>query len=261
MKRNLLLYLVILSLLCACAKQKAPSRTTPPPPSKTIILPETGKGALPAPYEVNGTRYYPLPESHGFIQYGKASWYGGKFQGRPTANGESYDMHKMTAAHKTLPFGTIVRVKNLFNKKSTVVRINDRGPFVKGREIDLSYAAAKEIGLVGPGVAEVQILALAREVGKLHSNDEAKPIVELRDFQKGEFTIQVGAFQDKNNALSLADRLKVIYKYVNVTLYTDGAGRTYYRVRASKSKTLEQAGKIEKKLEDMGFRGAFIVRI
>lgn len=261
MKRRFFLYLVILGLMCSCAKQKTSFRSAPPPSPETIILPKTGKWTPPAPYEVNGTRYYPLPISHGFVQYGKASWYGRKFQGRPTSSGEPYDMHKMTAAHKTLPLGTIVRVTNLSNKKSTIVRINDRGPFVKGREIDLSYAAAKEIGLVGPGVTEVRVTALAKEVGKLHSKDETRPVVEVQDFQRGEFTIQVGAFQDKNNALGLADRLKVIYDYVNVSVYENGDGKTYYRVRASKSQTLKEAGKTEKRLEDMGFKGAFIVRI
>jgi len=261
MNRRFLLYLVTLASLYSCAEQKAPFKTVPPPPPETIILPKTKKGVPPAPYEVNGTRYYPLPISHGFVQYGKASWYGRKFQGRPTASGESYDMDKMTAAHKTLPLGTIVRVTNLSNKKSTIVRINDRGPFVKGREIDLSYAAAKEIGLVGLGVTEVKVMALAKEVGKLHSKDETRPIVEMQDFQRGEFTIQVGAFQDKNNAMSLANRLKVLYNYVNVTLYKNGNGMTYYRVRVSKSQTLKQAEKFKKKLEDMGLKGAFIVRI
>ena len=213
------------------------------------------------PYEINGIRYYPLPDSQGFIHSGKASWYGKKFHGRPTASGEIYDMYQKTAAHKTLPLGTVVKVTNLSNKRSTIVRINDRGPFIKGREIDLSYMAAKEIGLVGPGLAEVKIVALAKEIGKPHGKGEGRPVVELTDFERGEFTIQVGAFQDKGNALNLVDRLKVIYEHVTVTRFAGAEGCAYYRVRVSRSQTLRQAGEIEKRLEDMGFNGAFIVRL
>ena len=95
------------------------------------------------PYTVAGTTYYPLESAKGFEETGVASWYGGKFHGRKTASGEKYNQNKMTAAHKTLSFGTKVRVKNLENGKSAVVQVNDRGPFKKGRVIDLSRAAAK----------------------------------------------------------------------------------------------------------------------
>ncbi len=94
------------------------------------------------------------------IQKGQASWYGGKFHGRKTASGEVYDMNQMTAAHKTLPFGTIVRVKNLKNGKTVQVRINDRGPFVKGRIIDLSQAAAIKIDMTRDGVVPVEVVVL-----------------------------------------------------------------------------------------------------
>ncbi len=101
--------------------------------------------------------------SHGpAVQHGKASWYGKAFHGRPTASGERYDMHAPTAAHKTLPFGTRVRVTNLDNGKQTVVRINDRGPFVKGRIIDLSYGAAKKIQMLQAGVVRVKLEILSR---------------------------------------------------------------------------------------------------
>jgi rare lipoprotein A len=157
--------------------------------------------------------------------------------------------------------GTHVLVLNLSNKKSSVVRINDRGPFVKGRIIDLSYAAAKEIGIVGPGVVRVKIVALGKEVGKLQSEHGPRPMVELADLERGEFTIQVGAFEDRENALTVADRLKVIFDYVHIAIYMDKDKKTIYKVQVSRSKTLTQAGKIEKKLEDMGFTEAFIVRI
>jgi len=257
--RRLFLYVIVMFFLFACAKEKRYVETVPPPRLKTIVLPE--KARKTRPYIINGKRYYPLPDSHGFVQYGKASWYGKKFHGRPTANGEIYDMYKKSAAHKTLPMDTYVKVLNPLNKKHTIVRINDRGPFVKGRIIDLSYKAAKEIDLIGPGVTDVKIVALGKEVGTSASKSEATPILELMDMKKGEFTIQVGAFQDKGNALRLADRLKVIFDYVKVSEYVDENKKTLYRVHVSKSGTLTRAGEIEKKLEDMGFSGAFIMRI
>lgn len=109
------------------------------------------------PYTVAGTTYYPLESAKGFEETGVASWYGGKFHGRKTASGEKYNQNKMTAAHKTLPFGTKVRVKNLENGKSAVVQVNDRGPFKKGRVIDLSRAAAKKLDMLQTGTAKVRI--------------------------------------------------------------------------------------------------------
>lgn len=261
MKKQLYICLIPVFLLFACARGKPYVHVVKPPPPKTITLPKTAMEEIPGSYVVNGARYYPLPDSHGFVQFGKASWYGKEFHGRPTSNGEIYDMHKKTAAHKTLPLGTYVKVLNLSNNRHTIVRINDRGPFVKGRIIDLSYASAKEITLIGPGVTDVKITALGKQVGKSTSKIGAKPIVELKDLKEGDFTIQVGAFKDKNNALRLADRLKVIFDYVNISKYIDKDDITLFRVHVSKSHTLTQAGEIEKRLEDMGFTEAFIVRI
>ncbi|MBF0357734.1 MAG: septal ring lytic transglycosylase RlpA family protein [Magnetococcales bacterium] len=116
---------------------------------------KTGK-----PYDVFGVTYYPLKSSEGFEQEGLASWYGKKFHNRLTANGEIYDMHSITAAHKTLPLPTWVRVHNLDNHRSMVLRINDRGPFVADRIIDLSYAAAKVLGVDKKGIARVRVIAL-----------------------------------------------------------------------------------------------------
>jgi rare lipoprotein A len=258
MKRLLFLFFILTFLTPACSRSvyhiKGPSES-----KKVAILPGD-KGKL-KPYEVHGKRYYPVPSAYGFTQTGKASWYGKKFHGRPTASGEIYNMYGKSAAHKTLPLGTYVKVTNLSNRKVTIVRVNDRGPFIKGRIIDLSYTAAKEIDLVNAGVAKVKVIALAPEVGKTKPEKGAKPLVEITDLESGEFTIQVGAFQDKNNAEKIAERLKIIFSFVQVTTYVDDQRRTLHRVHASKSKTLTQAEKIEKKLEEMGFKAAFIVRI
>jgi rare lipoprotein A len=259
MKKSLFLILLILVLSISCARERSYVRVEKP--RKTVALEETRDGKLPKPYVVNGKRYYPLPDAEGFVQFGKASWYGKKFHGRPTASGEIFDMYKKSAAHRTLPLDTYVRVLNLTNRKSTVIRVNDRGPFIKGRVIDLSYSAAKEIDLIGPGVADVKVVALGREAGGIGSGSKRKPLLEVGDFKRGEFTIQVGAFEHKTNASRLAERLRVIFSYVNITTFVDGNNRTLHRVHVSKSKTLEKAGEVEKRLEEMGFIQAFIVRI
>jgi rare lipoprotein A len=264
MKKSLAAYLIVIACfsLGACAREKPYVKPHRPPGPETVVIPRTEKGELPKPYQVNGERYYPLPDAEGFVEYGTASWYGGKFHGRPTASGETYDMYKKTAAHRILPLQTYTMVTNLSNKKQTVVRINDRGPFVKGRVIDLSYAAGKEIGLIGPGTAEVKVVALGKEVGSMKTGEgPGRPIVERKDLKKGPFTIQVGAFQDRKNARNLADRLRVLFDYVAVSVYVDESGRTFYRVRISKSDTLGEAKALEKKLERMGFSEAFVVSL
>lgn len=232
-----------------------------PLPQKVIPLPVTRTGEDFGAYTFGRSKYYPLPDPYSFVQYGRASWYGKKFHGRLTASGEVYDMHALTAAHKTLPLGTVVRVVNLSNGKSAVVRVNDRGPFVKDRIIDLSYAAAKKIGLVGPGVAEVKITALGKQVGMTKSGGMSRPLVAVPDFTLGVFTVQVGAFQKKANALYLAEQLRAIYDHVDISMYVDGNRRKLYRVRVSRTKSLTAAAQIERRLEDMGFEDAFIVRI
>ena len=261
MKKIHLLFLVILLTSFSCARDRSYIKDTTPPVSKTVMLGKKPETAVPDSYMVNGERFYPLPDSVGFVENGKASWYGKKFHGHHTANGEIYDMHKKTAAHKILPFGTYVKVSNLSNNRHTIVRINDRGPFVKGRIIDLSYEAAKEIGLIGPGVAIVKVTALGREVGEAMSEEGPKPLVELKDLQAGEFTVQVGSFMEKDNALRLAGRLKVIFDYVEISTYSDENKKVFFRLHVSRSESLDKAAVFEKRLEDMGFTDAFIVRI
>ena len=124
------------------------------------------------------------------FQEGLASWYGGKFQGRRTASGEIYDKNKFTAAHKTLPFGMLVKVTNMENGKSATVRINDRGPFVEGRIIDLSQAAATEIGMTGKGLVQVRIEPFEDSV------------------PANRYSIQLGAYREIGNARRLMNRLE-----------------------------------------------------
>jgi len=261
---NRFLFPLLLLILCAaasCAGPRESFKWPPPPEKKTVVIPPGKLGPGFKPYVINGERYYPLPDSQGFVQTGEASWYGRKFHGRPTASGETYDMYQKTAAHKTLPLGTYVRVLNLRNRKQTVARVNDRGPFMKGRIIDLSYAAARDIGLVGPGLAKVRVEALGRQVGENDSRFGKEPVIEARDLGKGNFTVQIGAFSQKENALRLARRLKVIYHYVRIEVYEPPAGTTLYRLRVGRSTTLKEAAEIEKKLESLGFEEAFVVSL
>ncbi len=245
----------ILICVCSCSGHKKQVKIRDYEGSAIIL---SGKHK---PYSVNGITYYPLPASKGFVQEGMASWYGKEFHGRRAANGEIFNMYDKTAAHKTLPFGTYVRVKNLSNQKEVVVRITDRGPFIKERVIDLAYSAAKDIGLIGPGVAKVRLVALSEEVGKVGSGDDSKPLVKPKDFKRGQFTIQVGAFENADNAKRLADRLKVIFEPVNVTKYLSNEGKTIYRVRVSLSDDLTKADQVVQKLEYLGFSETFIVAL
>jgi len=158
-----------------------------------------------------------LPRAgQGGVEVGVASWYGGEFHGRPTSSREVFDMNDMTAAHRTLPFGTHVMVTNLENDRSVIVRINDRGPFVRGRVIDLSYAAARVLGLVGPGTARVRLETL-------RGVREPAP-------RSAAIWLQVGAFSVQENAYALKKRLDETYPGIAVTTFKTESG-TYYRVR------------------------------
>jgi len=223
----------------------APSSSPPPkqPPG------------YPKPYKVWGKWYQPLPDAEGFRQRGLASWYGKDFHGKKTSNGEIYNMYAMTAAHKTLPLGTHVRVHNLENGKKTDVRINDRGPFVRGRIIDLSYTAAKKVGLVGPGTAKVEIFVLGSPTTT--DGGTSRSYVQ-QDLYSGNFTFQVGAFLNRENAERLKRELAQSFKNAHVTEYDNGE-QIFYRVRVGKVTTLEQAGKYEEYLIQNGFPDAFVV--
>ena len=207
----------------------------------------------PKPYRVAGKWYQPVSHAKGFQQRGIASWYGEKFHGKKTSNGEIYDMYAVTAAHKTLPLGTYVHVRNLDNGNEIMVRINDRGPFVQGRIIDLSYTAAKKIGITTSGTAPVVIIALdANNRQPLNNKNESV------DYYKGNFTFQIGAFGDKQNALRLKEKLDQTYKNAHVSEYDNGQ-EILYRVRVGKASSLEQAVEYEKALIQHGFKDVFIV--
>lgn len=173
------------------------------------------------------------PVANAAIGRGVASWYGPNFNGRPTANGERYDMHEMTAAHPTLPFGTLVEVRNVSNGRSAVVRINDRGPYKKSRVIDLSYAAARSIGVVQSGTATVELFL----ANSLAGGSTAPP----------RFTVQVGAFSDAERAASMQQDLARIYP--ETTVHADG---TWNRVQVGLFNDRQQAETVRRELAAMG---------
>ncbi len=196
-----------MALLAACM----PTRYQPPPPpaGPASHLPSPGLGLAqppatsprgrgnPAFYEVFGRRYQVLPSSRGYRDEGLASWYGEAFHGRPTSDGTTYNMHGLTAAHKTLPLPTRVLVTNLDNGRQVVVTVNDRGPFVEGRVIDLSYGAARELDMVHTGVAPVRIEALAENPA---AGDTPPPASAMY--------LQVGAFGSRDNAMRFKRQLQ-----------------------------------------------------
>ena len=224
--------------------------------STVEVSPPTSPGH-PKPYKIGKTWYKPLPHAQGFRQQGKASWYGAEFHGKKTANGEIYNMYAMTAAHKTLPFDTYVSVKNLENNRAIEVRINDRGPFARGRIIDLSYTAAKNLGIVGPGTANVEIVAFTRSIQSdmSSSNTESYPATDLYE---GIFTVQIGAFGEMKNAEKLKRELARTYKNVYITSYFNGSN-TFYRVKVGKYTSLAQANRFERIMIQNGYKNAFAI--
>lgn len=221
------------------------------------------KAGNKSPYTVLGKTYTVLPSSRGYRGEGQASWYGLKFHGHKTSNGETYDIYEMTAAHKTLPIPCYVKVTNKDNGKSAIVRVNDRGPFHEGRIIDLSYAAATKLGFIGKGTANVVVEAIdVREwqanstytaiapvslgeeiiettstvpgpapVAASYSQPVAAPAVAsqpLMEVQPGYILLQVGAYLEEAMAHSVQKKLAVTY--ANAVSIESGRDR-YHRVR------------------------------
>ena len=179
-----------------------------------------------------------------YTEEGIASWYGVPFDGRRASNGEIYDMRKLTAAHRTLPFDTVVRVTNLSNGKSTVVRITDRGPFVDNRIIDLSMAAAREIDSIGAGVVPVRLEIVSAGV----------------DPTSGFFTVQVGAFRDLSNAERLRERLNASYSPIFIQQY-DSPDGLFYRVRVGKVPGEDAAHQFGERLRNREGLTPMVVRL
>jgi rare lipoprotein A len=223
---SLVAFFLLLSFLTACGpkRQTVYERRMPPVEKREILKEERPPAET---IEKRETRV---------VQYGVASWYGTDFHGKATSSGEVYDMYQLTCAHNTFPLGTMVMVTNLENGRSVELKVNDRGPFVKERIIDLSYTAARILGIWEKGTAPVKVEGLG-------------PLIEPNQ----PFTLQVGSFTDEANARTLADQLRKSFENVYVAT-TETSTQKYHRVRIGPFETREQASAMAEKLSQVGFK-------
>lgn len=199
------------------------------------------------PYKVFGKKYIPFKKLGPFKEKGYASWYGKKYHGNKTSVGEVYDMYEMTAAHKTLPLPCFVKVTNLKNNKTVIVRVNDRGPFIKDRIIDLSYAAAHRLDIIEKGSEEVEIEVIIPDLGKLNKSDDQA------------FFLQVGAFSKKNNALELVSKIKAIHSNDKQDIKIIKKG-SLYSVVIGPSASEEEAKNLSAIISSTLKQNAFIIK-
>ncbi|HEY7739245.1 MAG TPA: septal ring lytic transglycosylase RlpA family protein [Steroidobacteraceae bacterium] len=237
MIRALPLLLLVLAALAACGSQ--PRR--PEAPGAGPRDEPRARNGNPPFYEVAGRRYVVLESAAGYVEQGVASWYGPDFHGKRTATGESYDMHAMTGAHPTLPLPTWVRVTNLQNGRSVDVRLNDRGPFAKNRVIDLSRAAAEQLGMIGSGTALVEVRSLASGAPPAQTPAPA-----------GQFYAQAGAFAEEDNARRLAGRLRAAGVAGVAVAEVRVDGRRLFRVRAGPVGSVEEFDRLTERLRAAG---------
>jgi rare lipoprotein A len=264
-------------LLCGCASS-GPERAVDVE-HEAIISPERTRAGNPPVYEVFGETYYVQNSSADYRERGVASWYGKDFHGRSTANGETYDMYALTAAHKTLPIPTWVEVTNLANGRRVIVKVNDRGPFVAGRIIDLSYAAATEIGMVNAGTASVEVRALGVPVGGdlpdarsfadrsfesprsgfslISEAAAAEPGPGDRPMQQ--VFAQVGAFSDRDNAARLVSRLKAGGQQNAFVLSQTVGSNELHRVRIGPLSDIAAFDDVRRDLIALGVRDSLLV--
>ncbi len=226
------------------------------PPAEVAKLPEPVPKVEPrarygnkATYVVLGKTYHVLASADGYDERGIASWYGDKFHGYMTSMLEPYDMYKFTAAHKTLPLPSYAEVTNLANGKSVIVRINDRGPFVPNRIIDLSYAAAVRIGIWPAGTGLVEV----RAIDPANPGREPPPIRQVRTGGSPEIYLQVGAYSDARNAQRVADAARRAgIRGVSIVSASVG-GRTVHRVRVGPLPDAASADAMSPRLAQLGF--------
>ena len=226
------------------------------------------------PYKIRGQWYYPA-EDYGYSEVGTASWYGEDFHAKYTANGEVYNMHTLTAAHRTLPLPSIVRVTNLENGRSLVLRVNDRGPFAKNRIIDISKRGAQLLGFQNKGTAKVRVEIMAEESKDLKqailNKTETKLAQQLPEDNtgavrsyasqqalKGKYFVQAGSFSSREVADNLTARLT---HFGNIsTMPADVNGNRYYRVRMGPYTCEADARKALAQIENFGVAGAAIIK-
>jgi rare lipoprotein A len=282
-----LLLIPLLMLLSACGTLTRPGGyyeddgPEASPPADIANIPDAVPKAEPRsasgnkPYSVYGVTYTPLADTSGYRERGVASWYGKKFHGRRTSSGEPYDMYAMTAAHKTLPLPSYVRVRNLQNDRSVVVRVNDRGPFLHNRLIDLSYAAAARLGILGTGTGVVEVEAVgpdepATQVVKTYPLQLIPPAAAAEEISAApapavspKLYLQVGAFTQRDNAVSLRDRLEreaLRPIFVQSSQANGGADAApVYRVRIGPLASVEEGDRLTQRVVQLGISDARIV--
>jgi len=274
--RNAFLIASTLAVLGGCAS--GGGQRSPELDHDSIITPERTRAGNPPVYEVFGETYYVRGDSADYRERGMASWYGKDFHGRSTANGETYDMHALTAAHKTLPIPTWVEVTNLTNGRRVIVKINDRGPFVAGRIIDLSYAAATELDMVNAGTTQVEVRALGVPVGsplpgvqvagtratqprpKFSLISEAAAAdLDSKLAATPQVFAQVGAFSSRENADRLVGRLRA-GGHGNAFVVSDTAGGgALHRVRIGPLAGVAAFDDVRRELGELGLRDSLLV--
>lgn len=253
--RSILALLVISAVLvmsgCGSIFSKSTYSPTPRVSQKQSGSQPKDYGPKTNPYTVMGKTYYPLKSAAGYDEVGIASWYGKDFHGKPTANGQTYNMYGISAAHKTLPLGTKVRVTNLHNNASAVMIINDRGPFVHGRIIDLSYGAAKALGTVSRGVAKVRVTALGSGPVRVKRAPSAVAKAPLHDPSGLKYYhVRVGAFSDRANADRLFRRLLTI-GFMEASISTEmRGGKQLHIVQAGTYTSKAKAEEVLEMLRD-----------
>lgn len=287
--RSFLLILLFISL-ASCGSNKTKDG---PPRSGSASIPELPDDAIPRreprskygngpTYEVFGKRYTVMASSSNYKERGVASWYGKKFHGNLTSNREPYDMYAMTAAHTTLPLPTYVRVRNLSNNRSVVVRVNDRGPFVSNRIIDLSYSAALKLDMVKDGTSLVEVEAISFDAppgdrptrqtspapppqpapkpepaiaiaAETPSKPQSAPAAENRIF------VQVGAFGSRENADGRVAALRSGGIGTVFVVEDTASGQTLYRVRIGPIKNVLQYDLLVEELENLGIADPYLV--
>jgi rare lipoprotein A len=260
----------------ACANRPASdgaarsgSATPPGTPGNAIPREEPrSRYGNPPVYEVYGVRYHVLPSSYGYQERGVASWYGDKFHGRATSSQEPYDMHAMTAAHKTLPLPTYVEVRNLRNNKSVIVRVNDRGPFVDNRIIDLSYSAARQLDLIRDGTGLVEVTAISFDPQP--ASDQTRraestpptathPAETAAQAREAAIFVQVGAFGDPENARRRFSELRDSGLAKAFVIEDKSRSPALYRVRIGPIADVEQYDALVVHLRNMGITESHLV--
>jgi rare lipoprotein A len=268
-RRRLLIVLGAAVLIGACSsapRRKAPAQPieVPPPPAATGVpgvppniasIPDAvpryeikSRRGNPPFYEVQGKRYFVLAKADGYVERGVASWYGPTFHGVNTSMGEPYDMYAMTAAHKTLPLPAYARVTNLKNGRSVVVRINDRGPFVANRIIDLSYTAAAKLDMLREGTTLVEVRALTPAAPDTLTRTAELPPPDLY--------IQAGAFADADNAEKLVSKLRAAGLPGAAVVSPITTQSHLYRVRIGPITSVAQFDELSARLNALGIANA-----